>query len=259
MTNSLLFVGWAVLGLFILLLIFRFFGKIGVTAFIGASVVIMNILVTKSMIIFGVGSTGGNVLYAAIFLATDLLSEYYGGKEARKAVIIGFACSVFSLIAVSVTLLFEPASWDWAHPPLAALFTPVARIVAGSMIAYLISQNLDTYTYDFIRRRFKALWLRVIKLEERVATLEGQQGIVPPVKERAGRPINGCTCDTEAGGPAFCGVHGEPAFRKPQPSCSCVGHVHLQCQLPPSAIRGGHDGCHELNCPCTTPPTEPKP
>lgn len=160
MLNSLLFVGWAVLGLFILMLIFRFFGKTGVTAFIGAAVVIMNILVTKSMIIFGVGATGGNVLYASIFLATDLLSEYYGGKEARKAVTIGFGCSVFSLIAISVTLLFEPASWDWAHPPLAAIFTPVARIVAGSMIAYLISQYLDTYTYDFIRRRFKPLWLR---------------------------------------------------------------------------------------------------
>lgn len=160
MMNSLLFVGWAVLGLFILLLIFRFFGKAGVTAFIGASVVIMNILVTKSMVIFGVGATGGNVLYASIFLATDLLTEYYGGKEARKAVIIGFACSVFSLVAISITLLFEPAPWDWAQPPLAAIFTPVARIVAGSMIAYLISQNLDTYTYDFIRRRFKGLWLR---------------------------------------------------------------------------------------------------
>ena len=28
------------------------------------------------------------------------------------------------------------------------------------MIAYLISQNLDTYLYDFIRGRWKPLWLR---------------------------------------------------------------------------------------------------
>ena len=28
------------------------------------------------------------------------------------------------------------------------------------MIAYLISQNLDTYLYDFIRSRWKPLWLR---------------------------------------------------------------------------------------------------
>jgi uncharacterized integral membrane protein (TIGR00697 family) len=160
MANSLLFMGWAVLGLSILLLVFRFFGKTGVTAFIGASVVIMNILVTKSMIIFGLGATGGNILYASIFLATDILTEYYGGREARKAVVIGFVCSVFALIAISVTLLFEPADWDWAHAPLAAIFTPVARIVAGSMIAYMVSQNLDTYTYEFIRRRFKALWIR---------------------------------------------------------------------------------------------------
>jgi len=160
MFNSLLFVGWAILGLLVLLLIFRFFGKTGLAGFIGAAVVVMNILVTKGMVIFGVGATGGNVLYASIFLATDLLSEYYGGREARRAVLIGFFCSVFSLLAFSVTLLFRPAPWDWAQPSLEAIFTPVARIVAGSMVAYLISQNLDTYLYDFIRRRWKGLWLR---------------------------------------------------------------------------------------------------
>jgi len=158
--NSLLFVGWAIAALFILLLIFRFFGKTGLAGFIGAAVVIMNILVTKGMVIFGVDATGGNVLYASIFLATDLLSEYYGGREARRAVLIGFICSVFSLLAILITLLFHPAPWDWAQPSLEIIFTPVARIVAGSMAAYFISQNLDTYLYDFIRRRWKGLWLR---------------------------------------------------------------------------------------------------
>jgi uncharacterized integral membrane protein (TIGR00697 family) len=160
MFNSLLFLGWALLGLFVLLLLFRFFGRSGLIGFIGAAVVVMNILVTKGMIIFGVDATGGNVLYASIFLATDLLSEYYGGREARRAVLIGFFCSVFALVAASVTLAFRPAPWDWAQPSLEAIFTPVARIVAGSMIAYFLSQNLDTYLYDFIRRRWKGLWLR---------------------------------------------------------------------------------------------------
>lgn len=160
MINTFLFLGWACAALSILLLIFRFFGRSGIFGFICASVILMNIFVTKSVRIFGLGATGGNVLYAAIFLATDILTEYYGGRIARKAVLLGFICAVFSLGGSLITLLFVPAPWDWAHGALATLFTPVVRIVIGSMIAYLISQNLDTYTYDFIRRRWKPLWLR---------------------------------------------------------------------------------------------------
>ena len=160
MLNTLLFLGWALVSLSALLVIFRFFGRMGLIGFICAAVVLVNIFVTKSILIFGLGATGGNVLYAAIFLATDLISEHYGGKQARRAVMMGFVCSVFSLAGTLVTLSFVPAPWDWAHESLTVVFTPLARIVAGSMIAYLVSQNLDTILFAYIRKRWKPLWLR---------------------------------------------------------------------------------------------------
>jgi uncharacterized integral membrane protein (TIGR00697 family) len=160
MFNSLLFLLWTVVSLTLLLVVFRIFGRAGLVGFICAAVVLMNIFVTKSMLIFGIGATGGNVLYACIFLATDLISEYYGGRQARKAVMIGFAASILSLVSTSVTVLFEPAAWDWAHEPLSTIFRPLARIVAGSMVAYLASQILDTFLFAMIRRRWKPLWLR---------------------------------------------------------------------------------------------------
>ena len=160
MFNSILFLAWSVAALMLLLVVFRLFGKSGMVGFICAGVVLMNIFVTKSMRIFGVGATGGNVLYACIFLATDLISEYYGGREARRAVLIGFAAAVLALLSSTMTLLFIPAPWDWAHGPLQELFTLLPRVVFGSMLAYLISQTLDTYLYDLIRKRWRALWLR---------------------------------------------------------------------------------------------------
>ena len=145
--NTLLFLVWGVLDLLLLLAVFRLFGRAGLIGLIAASVVLMNILVTKSVMIFGVGATGGNVLYAGIFLATDLISEYYGGKQARRAVAVGFIASVLALTASQVTLAFVPAPWDWADASLHALFTPVTRIILGSLVAYLIAQNLDTFLY----------------------------------------------------------------------------------------------------------------
>lgn len=159
--NTLIFIGWVLMALTALLVAFRFFGKAGLIGVMAGSIVMMNILVTKSVTIFGLGATGGNVLYAIIFLSTDILSEMYGGKEARKAVMIGFFVSVMMMIAAWITLIMVPAQWDFAHESLVTIFSPMFRIVAGSMIAYLISNTLDTYTYDWIRNKFpKHIWLR---------------------------------------------------------------------------------------------------
>jgi len=156
-----MFIGWILIGLSILLLSFRLFGKVGLIGVMAGAIVMMNILVTKSVLILGIGATGGNVLYAMIFLSTDMLSEHFGGKEARKAVMLGFFVSVFMTIASWVILSMAPAPWDWAHDSLAVLLTPMFRIVLGSMVAYLISNTLDTFTYDWLRKKFpKHLWLR---------------------------------------------------------------------------------------------------
>ncbi|MEC7193281.1 MAG: enoyl-CoA hydratase-related protein, partial [SAR324 cluster bacterium] len=46
----------------------------------------------------GLAASGGNVMYASLFLATDLLSEWYGKKEAKRAVNIGLCLSVIYLV-----------------------------------------------------------------------------------------------------------------------------------------------------------------
>ena len=41
-------------------------------------------MVVKTVAVFGLVATLGNVLYGSIFLATDILSEVYGKKAARR-------------------------------------------------------------------------------------------------------------------------------------------------------------------------------
>ncbi len=161
MHNNLIYIVWIIVDLFFLLTAFSIWGRIGIIAVIAANVIMMNIFVLKGMVLFGIDATGGNVLYASIFLGTDILSEYYGQKEARQAVLLGFFISLLFLISSRFILLFEPASWDLYHVPMEQLFTPVWRIIAASMAAYIVSQNLDVISYELIRRRYpKQLWLR---------------------------------------------------------------------------------------------------
>lgn len=143
------------------LLAFRL-GKAYLIGMIVACAILMNIFVVKGMYLFGLAATGGNILYASIFLATDILGEYWGKKAAHKAVMIGFFASVFFLISSQFILNFVPADFDIAQSAFKTIFTLTPRIVIGSMIAYLISQNLDVWFFIKIKEKTggKHLWLR---------------------------------------------------------------------------------------------------
>jgi uncharacterized integral membrane protein (TIGR00697 family) len=159
--NTVLYLIWIIADLMLLLTAFFLWGRTGVIAVIAATIVMMNLFVLKGMRLFGLDATGGNVLYASIFLGTDIIAEYFGKREARRTVFMGFFISVLFIIASQFILLFSPAEWDLYHETMKELFSPVWRIVTASMAAYVLSQNLDVLTYTWLKDRFpKQLWLR---------------------------------------------------------------------------------------------------
>ena len=89
--NELLLFSTIIVAFFSLLLMFRLWGRTGIYIWAALASVIANIEVLKCVDIFGISTTLGNVVYGSTFLATDILSQLYGGKEARRAVKVGFA------------------------------------------------------------------------------------------------------------------------------------------------------------------------
>lgn len=161
MHNTIIYLVWILIDLSLLLAAFTLWGRTGIIAVISASIILMNIFVLKGIRLLGLDATGGNVLYASIFLGTDIITEYYGAREARKAVFIGFFLSLLFLIASRFIILFTPAPWDRFHETMDTLFSPVWRIVIASITAYILSQNLDVITFTWLKGKFpNLLWLR---------------------------------------------------------------------------------------------------
>jgi uncharacterized integral membrane protein (TIGR00697 family) len=160
--NSLLWIGFIVVDLGLVLLIFRYFGKNGLYILIVASVITANIQVVKTVEIFGLVATLGNVLYASIFLATDILNEVYGKKEARRGVWFGFIGVALMTLWMQFGLRFIPHASDFAQGPLNTIFGLMPRIAAGSMTAYLVSQHHDVWAFQFWKRKTRGrfLWVR---------------------------------------------------------------------------------------------------
>jgi len=160
--NSLLWIGFILLDLGLVTLIYRFFGKTGLYVVIVASIITANIQVVKTVEIFGFVATLGNVLYGSIFFATDILSEVYGKKAARRGVWLGFIGMLLMTLWMQLGLKFIPHASDFAQGSLSTIFDLMPRIAAGSMVAYLASQHHDIWAFLYWKKRTKGrlLWLR---------------------------------------------------------------------------------------------------
>lgn len=162
MSNELLWFLFMLLDLSMVLFMFRFFGREGLFAVIIMSSIICNIQVIKLVNMFGFVATLGNIVYASNFFATDLLSEYYGKKAARKGVLLGFSTLIVATIWMQFALAFKPSSEDFSQQHLKAIFSFLPRITFASLTAYILSQLHDVWAFHFWKdkTRGKHLWLR---------------------------------------------------------------------------------------------------
>ncbi|MBD3166479.1 queuosine precursor transporter [bacterium] len=159
--NEILFLLWSVVVIGAVLAAFRF-GKPALYGLLAMYIVLANTFVAKQITLFGLAATGGNALYGAVFLITDLISEYWGKRQAARAVLFGFLASVGFLLASRAFLLFVPSGDDFVHPAMATLFSLTPRIVFASLAAYALSQSFDVWFFHYwkVRTEGKKLWLR---------------------------------------------------------------------------------------------------
>ncbi|MEA3253675.1 MAG: queuosine precursor transporter [Chloroflexota bacterium] len=157
-----LWVAFVLVDLSLAVLIYRFFGKAGLYALIVASVITANIQVVKTVQLFGFVATLGNVLYGSIFFTTDILSEVYGKKAARRGVWLGFIGMALMTLWMQAGLRFIPDASDFSQGAFSTIFGLMPRIALGSLLAYLLSQHHDIFAFHFWKRKTKGrfLWLR---------------------------------------------------------------------------------------------------
>ena len=149
-------------------LFLKLFGKSGLFAWIGICAVFANVEVLILVHAFGMDQTLGNTLFASSFLATDILSELYGKKDANKGVLVGIITTVLFILFSTMWINYVPAEGDWAMPFVKQLFANTPRVLIASLVAYAVSEAFDVWLYhkwwDLTEKRFgnkdKCLWFR---------------------------------------------------------------------------------------------------
>ncbi len=157
------------------LVMMRLLGQNGIYVFMAVMVIAGNIQVTKlvNFPFYDNPVPLGTTLFAATYLATDILTEYYGAAAARRGILLAFSGMVLMVITMVLTLGFTPLTMlqsiqagmpeaTDSQKALLTIFTPAPALLLASLSSFLISQFTDVWIFSLIKRltHQKWLWLR---------------------------------------------------------------------------------------------------
>lgn len=131
-----------------------FVGPVALTALVSLQVVLMNLFVTKQIMLCGLNATSADALGIGAVLGINILREYYGAATARKTVYISFLLSVFFTIVTLLQLAYLPSVFDVQQTHFKAILGHMPRILAASLFTYIFVQSIEYYLYDIFKRRF---------------------------------------------------------------------------------------------------------
>ncbi|MEC5192020.1 MULTISPECIES: queuosine precursor transporter [unclassified Arthrobacter] len=129
--------------------------------------ILSNIGASKGVAIGPVITDGGFFLFPLAYILGDVISEVYGFKVARKAIVTSFALSVFASLCYWIIIALPGFSDDFGIAKQAALESalgPVPQIVLASLLAFFAGQTINSWILVKMKARSgeKSLWARLM-------------------------------------------------------------------------------------------------
>lgn len=127
-----------------------------------SALVLANLLGSKVTTIFGIVTSVGIFAYPITFLMTDIVEEVRGRKVTRMFILAGVIALILSILLTWIGIVMPPANFYHNNEAYKSVFSSSIRIMVASMIAFVIAQNHDILTFNFLKNRTKGrfLWLR---------------------------------------------------------------------------------------------------
>lgn len=114
--------------------------------------------------------TTGVILWPFVFITTDIVNEFYGVKGVRILSFLSVGIVAYAFIMIAIAIQLCPADfWVFSkdknlnmQQAFQAILGQGLWIILGSMVAFLIGQFVDVFTFRFIKRytKGKSIWLR---------------------------------------------------------------------------------------------------
>jgi len=129
-------------------------GKTCLFIFTSIQPLFCNLFVFKQITLFNMNVSSAEAYAVTSILGMNLLREYFGRKEAMKAIYFSFLNLFLFTVMTQFQLRFTPNTFDWGHQAYSQLFCTTPRIVLCSFISFFLSERLDLAIFSFLKDRF---------------------------------------------------------------------------------------------------------
>ena len=129
-----------------------------------ALLLLSNIAATKGIAIGPILTDGGAILFPLTYVIGDVLSEVYGFRATRRAILLGFLMSLVASLTFWLVMIAPSAPGFDGQDSFERILGVVPMILLASVAAYLIGEFLNAYVLVKIKERTKEkhLWARLI-------------------------------------------------------------------------------------------------
>lgn len=129
--------------------------------------ILSNIGAAKGVAFGPIITDGGFFLFPLAYILGDVMSEIYGFRVARKAIITSFALSAFASLSYWIIIALPGFNDDYGNAKQAAIegaLGPVPQIVLASLLAFLAGQTINSLILVKMKARTgeRTLWARLM-------------------------------------------------------------------------------------------------
>ncbi len=125
--------------------------------------------------IYSMNMSIGVVIWPLVFITSDIMNEYFGRNGVRRISFITAAIIAYSSLFLVTANKLPPADFWLKNNPVDpagnpfdinfaynSIFRQGVNIIAGSLVAFLVSQLIDAYSFQYFKKitGHKYLWLR---------------------------------------------------------------------------------------------------
>lgn len=112
--------------------------------------------------LFGLNTDAGTIIFPLTFILSDLITEVYGYKHARRAIWTGFLFNfIFIVYGQIVTHLPSPVYYAANNKIFDQLFEFNTRIIIASALSYLIAEPFNSFVMARLKIKMDGKYIAV--------------------------------------------------------------------------------------------------
>jgi uncharacterized integral membrane protein (TIGR00697 family) len=138
-----------------------------------ALVIISNVTATKGVAFGPILTDGGFIVFPLTYIIGDVLSEVYGFKAARRAIILGFSMNILAALAFWATVYLPAADFYENQDHFENVVGSYTQLIIAGLAGFIVGQTINAWVVVKIKERTKEkhLWARLVG-----STFAGQLG-----------------------------------------------------------------------------------